>query len=64
MCLGSKFSDMTLRIASIYMMEYFDMKLTDPKFDKDNHPMLCVGMTKVFPIELELTPYDEQASNC
>ena len=63
-CFGKTFADLNLKIAAIYMIEYFDMKLVDPKFDKNNFPMLSIGMTKILPIEVELTPYDEQASNC
>ena len=63
-CLGKTFADLSLKIASIYMMEHFDMKLIDPTYDRNNFPLLSLGMTKVLPIEVELTPYDEQAPNC
>ena len=58
-CLGKTFADMNLRITSIYMMEYFNMQLTDPKYGKDNLPMFVIGMTKFPPIQVELTLYDE-----
>ena len=63
-CLGKTFADMNLKVIAIYMMEYFDMKLLDSQYSKNNLPLQSVGMTKVPPIKVELTLHDEQGSNC
>ena len=59
LCLGKTFAEMNLKIASVFMMQYFDFKPMDQKYDRNNFPLCMLGMSKYYPIEIELTLYDE-----
>ena len=62
-CLGKIFAELNLKVASAYMMQYFDLKMMDSKFDRNNFPLVMIGLSKYYPIEVELTLNDDSASN-
>ena len=57
------FAELNLKVASAYMMQYFDLKMMDSKFDRNNFPLVMIGLSKYYPIEVELTLNDDSASN-
>ena len=63
-CFGKTFADINMKIFATYASQYFDWKFVSDEFSENKFPMLHIGMSKIVPIEMKITPYEEERTGC
>ena len=46
---------MNLKIVAVYLSQYFDFEMVDPKYKANEYPILNIGMSKTIPIEVKFS---------